>query len=138
MPPIVQAMLTAAAYFGTACALGVLLLVVFNLVNPAFRLWDEVRRGNVAVALAVSGQLIGAAQVLQVAIGSGGGENGLVRMLVWALAGITLQIVGYLAFELLTPKLDVGKELAADNRAVGVMSAGIAVALGHVVAACIA
>lgn len=125
------------SYFFVSAALAWLLLTAFDRVSSAFRLWEEVQKGNVAVALAAGGQLIGIALVLNQAIRHHEGALGLIKMAIWGLIGGFLLLMGYLSFEVMMPKIQVGKELAGGNRAVGLIAFAAAVALGELVSACI-
>ena len=55
--------------------------------------------------------------------------------LLFGLVGIALFLTGYFAFDKLTPKLDVEKELSQGNTAVGMVVAALLVGIAIVVAA---
>ncbi len=134
----ILAIAAATGYFAVAFALGWIIVMAYDIVTPSFKLWPEIQKGNLAVALAVGGQIIGAGIVFWSAISHNAVRDWAVFWtLIWAAFGGAMQIFGFLVFELITPRLAVGKELAEDNRAVGFVSMSIAVALGVIVSACI-
>ncbi len=128
----------ALAYFVIAFAIGYLIIMVYDIVTPTFELWKEVEKGNLAVALSIGGQIIGAGIVLWSAIiHNGMRDYAMLWTIIWALIGGALQVFGFLVFELMTRRLAVERALAADNRAVGFVALAIAISLGIIVAACI-
>jgi putative membrane protein len=58
----------------------------------------------------------------------------LISTLAFGGLGVVLLFVGFKLFERLTPRLDVEKELAEKNMAVGVVVAAMFVALGLIIA----
>ena len=54
--------------------------------------------------------------------------------LLFGVVGISLFIAGYFAFDKLTPKLDVEKELAKGNTSVGIVVAALMLSIAIVVA----
>lgn len=53
--------------------------------------------------------------------------------LIFGLIGIVLLIIGFKAFDMLTPKLDLEAELAKGNMAVGVVVGALLLAIGLIV-----
>jgi putative membrane protein len=97
--------------------------------------WAEIARGNVAAAVALGGKVLGAANIMRVAVHT---NSGVLDTVLWGLAGMVLLLLTYLAFEWLTPRLDVNGEIAGGNVAVGVLSASFSLALSILVGASIA
>ncbi|MBX7246722.1 MAG: DUF350 domain-containing protein [Candidatus Sumerlaeaceae bacterium] len=128
-------MLYALLYFAVTAILVLLVLGVDQSFNRSYKLWEQVGQGNVAVGLAVAGKLIGLGIIAWTAISH---SSGLLNSVVWTVFGAVLQGLGYGFFEMMTPRLSVGGELAAGNKAVGLVTMGIAVGLSLVVSACIA
>lgn len=127
--------LYACLYFLLLSLVTFLLLLIGDVLVPAYRLWDEVQRGNTAVGMSVGGKMIGLGIIAMIAIQH---NETVLQSAIWTAVGGVLQIAGYFLFEALTPRIAVGKELAADNRAVGLVSAGISIGLSFIIAGCIA
>ena len=108
-------------------------MVLFELVTK-YKNWEEIRKGNVAVALATGGKIFGVANIFRYSIEQ---HNSLPQMIGWGLFGFTLLIFAYLLFEFLTPKFNIDKEIEADNRSVGFISLTISVGLSFVIGASI-
>jgi putative membrane protein len=103
---------------------------VFELVTT-YKNWEEIQKGNMAVAMATGGKILGIANVLQKSISQ---HNSLLQMMGWGLFGFILLLIGYFIFEFLTPRFKIDKEIENDNRAVGFISFVISVGLSFVVA----
>jgi putative membrane protein len=59
--------------------------------------------------------------------------RGVGASLLFGLIGIVLLLVGFKAFEKVTPKLNVEEELAKGNMAVGVVVAALLLAIGLII-----
>ena len=116
-------------------ALIVLLTVFLFTKLTRYNDWAEIARGNVAAAVALGGKVLGAANIMRVAVHT---NSGVLDTVLWGLAGMVLLLLTYLAFEWLTPHLDVNGEIAGGNVAVGVLSASFSLALSILVGASIA
>lgn len=116
-------------------ALIVLLTVFIFTKLTRYNDWAEIARGNVAAAVALGGKVLGAANIMRVAVHT---NSGVLDTVLWGLAGMVLLLLTYLAFEWLTPHLDVNGEIAGGNVAVGVLSASFSLALSILVGASIA
>lgn len=132
--PFLNSLINACAYFTLIFVVGWVLLFIHDLLTPGYKTWPEIARGNVAAGLAAGGQIVGVSIIAYSAI-----QNNwtLTWALIWTGIGGLLLIFGYLLFELLTPRLNVSKEIAADNRAVGLVSMAISIGAAVVVASCI-
>ncbi|MGX9291064.1 DUF350 domain-containing protein [Bacillus sp. A015] len=120
-----------AAYYSVAVLCLVLFLTIFELVT-SYKNWEEIQRGNLAVAMATGGKIFGIANVFQHSITQ---HNSLLQMVGWGVYGFVMLLVSYFIFEFLTPRFKVDKEIENDNRAVGFISLIISVGLSYVVAA---
>ncbi len=106
---------------------------LFNLITR-YRIWEEVREGNVAVALSTGGIILGVANIMHFAIR---GNDNLVTTLIWGGLGTLVLLAVYLAFELLTPVLPVSEEIGKGNKAVGLISFFYSLAFSFVIGASI-
>jgi putative membrane protein len=122
-----------AGYFSVVILCLIVSMVLFELVTK-YNNWEEIRKGNVAVALATGGKIFGVSNIFRCSIEQ---HNSLPQMIGWGLFGFTLLIFAYLLFEFLTPKFNIDKEIAADNRAVGFISLTISAGLSFVIGASI-
>lgn len=120
-----------AAYYSVAVLCLVLFLTVFELVT-AYKNWEEIQKGNLAVAMATSGKILGIANVFQHFISQ---HNSLLQMIGWGVYGFVMLLISYFIFEFLTPRFKIDQEIENDNRAVGFISFVISVGLSFVVAA---
>lgn len=119
-----------AAYYSVSVLCLVIFLSVFELVTT-YKNWEEIQKGNMAVAMATGGKILGIANVPQKSISQ---HNSLPQMMGWGLFGFILLLIGYFIFEFLTPRFKIDKEIENDNRAVGFISFVISVGLSFVVA----
>jgi putative membrane protein len=106
---------------------------VFEMVTK-YKDWDEIKRGNVSVAMATGGKIFGICNIIRYSIEH---NDGIGHMLLWSTYGSFLLLVAYFVFEFLTPMFKVDEEIAADNRAVGLLSMVISIALSYVIGASI-
>ncbi|CAI6294624.1 UPF0719 transmembrane protein YshE [Bacillus subtilis] len=120
-----------AAYYSVAVLCLVLFLTVFELVT-AYKNWEEIQKGNLAVAMATGGKIWGIANVFQHSISQ---HNSLLQMIGWGVYGFVMLLISYFIFEFLTPRFKIDQEIENDNRAVGFISFVISVGLSFVVAA---
>ena len=96
----------------------VVFLAIFEMVTK-YKNWEEIKKGNVAVALATGGKILGVANIFRCTIEQ---NNSLLSMIGWGIYGFLLLVVGYFIFEFLTPKFKIDEEIQNDNRAVGLIS----------------
>lgn len=122
-----------AGYFSVTVLCLIVSMVLFELVTK-YQNWEQIKNGNLAVALATGGKIFGVANIFRHSIQQ---HNTLPQMLGWGLFGFILLIFAYVLFEFLTPKFNVDKEIEADNRAVGFISLTISVGLSFVIGASI-
>ena len=99
-----------------------------------YKVWNQIQKGNLAVAMSTGGLIVGLANIIQFAIRT---SETILETTKWGMVGVVALFIVYFGFELLTPKLDVMKEIEKDNRAVGFITMMYIVAFSFVIAACI-
>ncbi|HEO8419954.1 DUF350 domain-containing protein [Niallia sp. FSL W8-0635] len=109
----------------------VVFLAIFELVTK-YNNWDEIKNGNLAVAMATGGKIFGIANIFSHSIMH---NDSLLTMIVWGVYGFILLLIGYFIFEFLTPKFKIDEEIKNDNRAVGFISMIISIGLSFVIGA---
>lgn len=122
-----------AGYFSVVVLCLIVSMVLFELVTR-YKNWEQIKNGNLAVALATGGKIFGVANIFRYSIER---HNTLFEMIGWGLFGFVLLVFSYILFEFLTPKFNVDKEIEADNRSVGFISLTISVGLSFVIGASI-
>ncbi|WP_458412280.1 DUF350 domain-containing protein [Schinkia sp. CFF1] len=124
--------LTAANYSVIILSL-VVFLSIFELVTK-YRNMEEIKNGNMAVAMATGGKIFGIANIFRFSIEH---NDSLVTMLIWGLYGFILLLIGYFIFEFLTPKFNIDDEIEKGNHAVGFIAMMISIGLSYVIGASI-
>lgn len=125
--------ISTAAYFSVTILLLVVFLAIFELVTR-YKDWQEVKRGNVAVAMAIGGKIFGICNIFHYIIPR---FDSFYEAMLWAIYGYGLLLLSYFIFEFLTPVFKVDEELSKDNRAVGLLSMVISISLSFVIGASI-
>lgn len=118
-----------ASYYVLAVVSMAIFLTIFELVTK-YDDWEEIKNGNLSVALATGGKLIAIAIILAFSIYH---NDSLWSAFVWSLYGFVLQLLAYYLFEFFTPKFKVDEEIKNDNRAVGLLSFLISISLAIVI-----
>ncbi|MBO8164456.1 MAG: DUF350 domain-containing protein [Brevibacillus sp.] len=121
---------TAAYYAVTGLAM-ILFLILFELVTR-YRVWEEMKKGNVAVAMATGGKVFGIANVFRFSIEQ---HDSIGQALIWGSFGYLLLLISYFIFEFMTPSFQVDAEIGRDNRAVGFLALVISVGFSYVIGA---
>ncbi|AIQ63205.1 membrane protein [Paenibacillus stellifer] len=116
-------------YFAVAVLELIVFLWLFEMVTR-YNCWEEIRKGNVAVSMATGGKIFGLCNVMRFSIQSG---SSIYETMKWSLVGFVLLLAAYLMFEFLTPFMSIDKEIAADNRAVGLTAMLISASLSYVI-----
>lgn len=119
------------AFFSVAVLAVIVFLAVFEFVTR-YDDWAEIKRGNVAVAMATGGKIFGICNIFRFAILN---NDTILHSLIWATIGFVLLLAAYFIFEFLTPVFRVDEEIQRDNRAVGLLSMLISVSLSYVIGA---
>lgn len=109
----------------------IVFLAVFEIVTK-YKNWEEIKKGNVAVAMATGGKIFGVANIFRHSIED---HDTLLSMIGWGVYGFVLLLAGYFIFEFLTPKFKIDEEIQNDNRAVGLISMIISIGLSYVIGA---
>jgi putative membrane protein len=109
----------------------VLFLAIFELVTK-YKNWEEIKKGNLAVAMATGGKIFGIANIFRHSISH---NETILTTIGWGVFGFFLLLIGYFIYEFLTPKFKIDEEIANDNRAVGFISLVISVGLSYVIGA---
>lgn len=122
-----------AGYFSVAVLCLILSMVIFEIITK-YKNWEEIKKGNMAVAMATGGKIFGVTNIFRFSIDQ---HNSLLQMIGWGLYGFALLIFAYVLFEFLTPKFNVDDEIEKDNRSIGFISMTISVGLSYVVGASI-
>lgn len=122
-----------AGYFSVVILCLVVSMVLFEIVTK-YNNWEEIKKGNVAVALATGGKILGICNIFRYSIQQ---HSTLFEMLYWGLFGFGLLIFAYILFEFFTPRFKVDEEIANGNAAVGLISLTISFGLSFVIGASI-
>ncbi|PZX07010.1 putative membrane protein [Psychrobacillus insolitus] len=122
-----------AGYFSVVILCLIVSMVIFEIVTK-YKNWEEIKSGNIAVALATGGKIFGVCNIFRYSIEK---HNSFLEMVGWGLFGFTLLIIAYWLFEFLTPRFNVDKEIEKDNRSVGFISLILSVGLSFVIGASI-
>ncbi|MRN55912.1 DUF350 domain-containing protein [Paenibacillus monticola] len=120
-------------YF-TVAILGLVVFLSFFEMVTKYNCWEEIRKGNVAVAMATGGKIFGICNILRFSIQA---EVSIYETMKWSVVGFLLLLLAYFLFEFLTPVFSIDDEIAADNRAVGLIAMIISVSLSYVIGASI-
>jgi putative membrane protein len=120
-----------AAYYSVVILCLVVFLAIFEMVTK-YKNWEEIKKGNMAVAMATGGKILGVVNIFRYTIEQ---NNSLLSMVGWGIYGFFLLLVGYFIFEFLTPKFKIDEEIQNDNRAVGFLSLVISIGLSIVIGA---
>lgn len=120
-----------AAYCSVVILCTVVFLAVFELVTK-YKNWTEIKNGNVAVAMATGGKILGIANIFRHSIMQ---HDSLLDMIYWGVFGFVLLIVVYFIFEFLTPGFKVDEEIKNDNRAVGLLAMVISIGVSYIIGA---
>ncbi|RAP77352.1 DUF350 domain-containing protein [Paenibacillus montanisoli] len=119
------------AYVSVTVLALVIYLYLFEFVTR-YKCWQEIKRGNLAVAMATGGKIFGICNLFRFSIEA---NESVYQSLVWASFGFALLIAAYLLFEFLTPVFRIDEEIEKDNRAVGFIAMIISVSLSYVIGA---
>lgn len=124
-------MVTHAANYSVAILCTLVFLSVFELVTK-YNNWDEIKKGNMAVAMATGGKIFGILNIFRFSIMH---NDTFFVMIGWGCFGFFLLLIAYYIFEFLTPKFNVDEQIANDNRAVGFIFMVISIGLSYVIGA---
>ncbi|MFU0792165.1 DUF350 domain-containing protein [Cerasibacillus sp. JNUCC 74] len=108
-------------------------LAILEIVT-SYRNWEEIKKGNFAVAMATGGKIFGIAIIFRYSIEH---NDTLLQSIGWGVFGFVLLLIGYFIFEFLTPVIKVDEEIGNGNKAVGFISMIISIGLAFVIGASI-
>lgn len=120
-----------AGYYSVVVLCMIVFLAIFELVTK-YRNWEEIKNGNVAVAMATGGKIFGIANIFRHSISH---NDTLFTMISWGVFGFFLLLIGYFIFEFLTPKFRIDEEIENNNKAVGFISMVISIGLSYIIGA---
>jgi putative membrane protein len=92
-------------------------MVIFSWMTP-FKDMDELKKGNIAVALALGGKFLGTAIIIGVAAYT---NTSIWFMMLWFAVGYLCLVAAYWIFELVTPGFKISDHLQKGNVAVGTL-----------------
>ncbi|QPC48461.1 DUF350 domain-containing protein [Mangrovibacillus cuniculi] len=129
-----ESLLLTLMYFGVSIAIILVGVFIFELLTTKYKDWDEILKGNNAVALSIAGKITGISIILGFSIYH---SVQLLDTVIWGAIGVVLQMVGYLLFELFTRRFSVEDQLHKGNISVGIISFAVSVGIALVVGASI-
>lgn len=118
-----------AARYSVAVLCLIVFLVIFELVT-SYKNWEEIKQGNLSVAMATGGKIFGIANIFRYSIEH---NDTILESILWGSFGFLLLLFGYFIFEFLTPNFKIDEEIAEDNRAVAFISLVLSVGLSYVI-----
>ncbi|WP_010532451.1 DUF350 domain-containing protein [Lentibacillus jeotgali] len=122
-----------AARYSVVILCTIVFLAIFEFVT-SYRNWQEIKKGNLAVAMATGGKIFGIATVFRYSIEH---NDTLIESIGWGAFGFVLMLFGYIIFEFMTPSINTDEEIGNGNKAVGLISMLISVGLSFVIGASI-
>ncbi|TDK61520.1 DUF350 domain-containing protein [Bacillus salipaludis] len=120
-----------AANYSVVILCMIVFLAIFEVVTK-YRNWEEIKNGNMSVAMATGGKIFGIANIFRYSIEQ---NESLLMMIGSGVFGFVLLLAGYFIYEFLTPKFKIDEEIQSDNRAVGFISMVISIGLSYVIGA---
>jgi len=121
-------------YFFISIVIVLIGLFIFENITWKYKDYEEIKNGNVAVALSVAGKILGICLILAFAIYN---SAHIYDTIIWGLVGVVLQMAVYVIVELLTRTFSMEEQLKNNNIAVGILSMSVSIGLGFVVGASI-
>lgn len=118
-------------YFSVAALSLIVFLAIFEQVT-SYKGWDEIKKGNMSVAMTIGGKIFGICNVFRYAIATGGT---VYESMLWAIYGYVLLLLAYWIFEFLTPYFRIDHEIAKDNQAVAILSMMISISMSYLIGA---
>jgi putative membrane protein len=121
------------AYFSVGILALIVFLSIFEWVTK-YDGWEEIRKGNVSVAMATGGKIFGICNIFRFSIQA---NDTIYESLLWSAVGFLLLLAAYFLFEFLTPVFRIDEEIGKDNRAVGLLAMIISVSLSYIIGAAV-
>lgn len=126
-------MVITAARYSVVVLCTFIFLAIFELVT-SYKNWEEIRKGNVAVAMATGGKIFGIATIFRYSIEH---NDSLLQTIGWGTYGFVLLLFAYFIFEFLLPTIKVDEEIGKGNVAVGLLSMIFSIGISFVIGASI-
>ncbi|WLR42325.1 DUF350 domain-containing protein [Bacillus carboniphilus] len=120
-------------YFVVLTGVTFLCMWLFEKITP-YDDFKQIKDGNSAVAIQFTGKIIGIGYIMNSAVAT---NDSLLSAAVWGLIGFILMVIGYFAFELFTPKLNVKKEIESGKVSVSIISLAISIVIALITAGAI-
>ncbi len=118
------------AYYSVVMLCTIFFLAIFEIVT-SYRNWQEIKKGNMAVAMATGGKIFGITNIFRFSIDH---HENLLNTIYQGAFGFVLLLIGYFIFEFLTPSFRIDEEIGNGNHAVGfiamIISAGLSFVIG--------
>lgn len=109
----------------------IVFLSCFEFVTR-YKCWSEIKKGNMAVAMATGGKIFGICNIFRFSIEA---NDSVYQSLIWGAFGFGILMAAYFLFEFLTPVFRIDEEISRDNRAVGLIAMIISVSISYVIGA---
>lgn len=109
----------------------IVFLSCFEFVTR-YKCWSEIKKGNVAAAMATGGKIFGICNIFRFSIEA---NDSVYQSLIWGAFGFVILMTAYFLFEFLTPVFRIDEEISRDNRAVGFIAMIISVSISYVIGA---
>lgn len=109
----------------------IVFLSCFEFVTR-YKCWSEIKKGNMAVAMATGGKIFGICNIFRFSIEA---NDSVYQSLIWGAFGFVILMAAYFLFEFLTPVFRIDEEISHDNRAVGLIAMMISVSISYVIGA---
>ncbi|WP_091167687.1 DUF350 domain-containing protein [Paenibacillus sp. 1_12] len=119
------------AFFSVAVVALIVFVAIFELVTR-YNDWEEIKKGNVSVAMATGGKIFGICNLFRFSILN---NDSVLQSLIWAGYGFVLLMAAYFIFQFLTPYFKIDEEIKKDNKAVGLLSMIISIGISYVIGA---
>ncbi|MBW7474457.1 DUF350 domain-containing protein [Paenibacillus oenotherae] len=120
--------------FVSVTVLALIVFLYFFEFVTRYKCWAEIKKGNLAVAMATGGKIFGICNLFRFSIEA---TDSVYQSMIWATFGFLILICAYFLFEFLTPVFRIDEEIEKDNRAVGFIAMIISVSLSYVIGATI-
>ncbi|WP_409344749.1 DUF350 domain-containing protein [Paenibacillus sp. MBLB4367] len=119
------------AFFSVSIVALVIFLAIFGLITR-YKDWEEIKKGNIAAAMATGGKIFGICNIFRFAILN---NDTLFEAVTWSAYGFLLLLVTYFIYEFLTPYFKIDEQIKNGNSAVGLISLIISVSISYVIGA---
>ena len=119
------------AHFAVTGLAMIVFLSLFELVTK-YQVWEELKKGNLAVAMATGGKIFGIANIFRYSISE---HVSIGQGLIWGTFGFLLLLISYFVFEFMTPGYKIDDEIAKGNLAIGLIAMMISIGFSYIIGA---